>query len=108
MENFTSPATADQARKTAREAQKLGSDVKADFDDAVQRGRDSAERLANEARSAVWPGSERARAAARAAGRNLGRAAGKVSDYADENTALVAAAAFGIGLVVGHFVTRDR
>ncbi|HEY3351010.1 MAG TPA: hypothetical protein VGM13_14625 [Thermoanaerobaculia bacterium] len=39
--------------------------------------------------------------------RNLGKAAGKVSDYADQNTAIVAAAAFGVGLLVGHLVTRE-
>jgi ElaB/YqjD/DUF883 family membrane-anchored ribosome-binding protein len=49
----------------------------------------------------------RAREMADSARRNLGKAAGKVSDYADQNTAIVAAAAFGVGLLVGHLVTRE-
>ena len=106
MENFTSTTTAEQARKTAREAQKLGSDVKKDFDEAVARGRDAAESLGDDARRA-FPIPERAREVARAARRNVTRAAGKMSDYADENTALVAVAAFGVGLLVGHLVSRE-
>jgi len=51
--------------------------------------------------------SDRAREIADAARRNLGQAAGKVSDYADDNTAMVAIAAFGVGLLVGHLVTRE-
>ncbi|MBK9064505.1 MAG: hypothetical protein IPL89_15135 [Acidobacteria bacterium] len=51
--------------------------------------------------------SGRAREIADAARRNLGQAAGKVSDYADDNTAMVAIAAFGVGLLVGHLVTRE-
>jgi len=43
----------------------------------------------------------------RTARRNLGKAAGKVSEYADDNTAMVAIAAFGVGLLVGHLVTRE-
>ena len=37
---------------------------------------------------------------------NLGKAAGKVSDYADANTALVAAAAFGVGILVGYLMAQ--
>ena len=49
----------------------------------------------------------RASEIAGAARRNIGKAAGKVSDYADNNTAIVALAAFGTGLLVGHLVTRE-
>jgi ElaB/YqjD/DUF883 family membrane-anchored ribosome-binding protein len=107
MDNFYSPATADQARKTAREAQKLGSDVKKDFDEAVARGKDAASGLKGEAGDAGRNLSERARELSDSARRNLGKAAGKMSDYADANTALVAVAAFGVGLLVGHLVTRE-
>jgi ElaB/YqjD/DUF883 family membrane-anchored ribosome-binding protein len=107
METFYSPATADQARKTGKDAQKLGSDVKRDFNDAVAGGKDAASGLTDEAKDAAASLSERAREIADAARRNLGRAAGKVSDYADSNTALVAVAAFGVGLLVGHLVTRE-
>jgi ElaB/YqjD/DUF883 family membrane-anchored ribosome-binding protein len=49
----------------------------------------------------------RAREMAGAARRNIGKAAGRVSDYADDNTAIVAVAAFGVGILVGHLVTRE-
>jgi len=107
MENLYSPTTADQARQTAKEAQTLGSDVKRDFQDAVARGKEAAGGLADDAKGAAWRGSARAREIADAARRNLGEAAGKVSAYADDNTALVAVAAFGVGLLVGHLVSRE-
>lgn len=107
MENLYSPGTAEQARKTAKDAQKLGSDVRKDFEDAVGRGKEAAEGLADDVRGAAWPPSVRARELADAARRNIGRAAGKVSVYADDNTALVAVAAFGVGLLVGHLVSRE-
>lgn len=107
MDTFYSPATADQARKTAKDAQKLGSDVKRDFDGAVASGRDAASGLTDDAKAGVRNLSDRARELSGATRRNLGKAAGKVSDYADANTALVAVAAFGVGLLVGHLVTRE-
>lgn len=40
-------------------------------------------------------------------GRNrASKAVGRVSDYADDNTALVTVAAFGAGLLLGYLVTR--
>lgn len=107
MDNFYSPATADQARKTARETQKLGSDVKGDFADAISGAKGAARGVTDDARDAVRSLPDRARDLSDAARRNLGKAAGKVSDYADANTAVVAAAAFGVGLLVGHLVTRE-
>jgi ElaB/YqjD/DUF883 family membrane-anchored ribosome-binding protein len=50
---------------------------------------------------------DRAREVAGAARRNLGKAAGRVSSYADDNTAIVAVAAFAVGILVGHLVTRE-
>jgi ElaB/YqjD/DUF883 family membrane-anchored ribosome-binding protein len=107
MENLYSPATADQAQKTAKEAQRLGTEVKKDFNDAVGRGKDAAKSIADEMKDAGWPVAERAREAAEAARRHLGKATEKVSAYADDNTALVAVAAFGVGLLVGHLVSRE-
>lgn len=115
MENLYSPATADQARKTAREAEKLGTEVKRDFESAVSRGKDSVKDSVQElgddakgaAKDAAGTMSDRAREIADAARRNIGKAAGKVSAYADDNTAVVAVAAFGVGLLVGHLVTRE-
>jgi ElaB/YqjD/DUF883 family membrane-anchored ribosome-binding protein len=107
MENLYSPETADQARKTARDAQKLGADVKRDFDDAVARGKDAARGVAEDARSAPWPISERAREVAEATRKSVGKAAERFSSYADDNTALVAVAAFGVGLLAGYLVGRE-
>jgi ElaB/YqjD/DUF883 family membrane-anchored ribosome-binding protein len=107
MENLYSPATADQAHKTAKDAQKLGADVKKDFNDAVGRGKDAARNLADDIQSDGWPMSDRAREVAESARRNLGKAAERVTAYADDNTALVAVAAFGVGLLVGHLVSRE-
>lgn len=107
MENLYSPATADQASKTARDAQKLGQEVRKDLNEAVGRGKEAARNLADEMKDAGWPASERAREVAEAARRNLGKAAERVTAYADDNTALVAIAAFGVGLLVGHLVSRE-
>jgi len=111
MENLYSPATADQARKTTRDAERLGSEVKKDLDAAVSRGKDAARDATDEARGAAMDAagnlSGRAREIADAARRHIGKAAGKVSEYADDNTAIVAVAAFGTGLLVGHLVTRE-
>ncbi len=79
MENLYSPATAQNA-----------------VDEAKVAAKDAAANM-----------SDRAREIAGAARRNIGKAAGKVSDYADDNTAIVAVAAFGVGLLVGHLVTRE-
>jgi hypothetical protein len=107
MENLYSSATSSQACKTAEDAQKLGSAVKKDFEDAVKRGKDVAAGVAEGTKDAAATLSDRARAFADGARRNLGKTAGKVSDYADANTALVTVAAFGIGLLMGHLVTRE-
>jgi len=103
MENIYSPAVEDQARKTAREAQKLGKEVKKDFDDAVSRGKEAAEEFGFEAQGVA----DRARDYMESARKKVGNAAERVTTYADDNTALVAVAAFGVGLLVGHLVTRE-
>jgi ElaB/YqjD/DUF883 family membrane-anchored ribosome-binding protein len=103
MENIYSPAVEDQAKKTAREAQKLGKEVKKDFDDAVSRGKEAAEEFGFEAQGVA----DRARDYVESARKKVGNAAERVTTYADDNTALVAVAAFGVGLLVGHLITRE-
>jgi hypothetical protein len=102
METFYSPAVGDQAKETAREAQKLGEEVKKGFDDAVSRGKGAAAEFGVDAQGAA----DRARDYMESARKKVGKAAEDVTTYADDNTALVAVAAFGIGLLVGYFVTR--
>jgi ElaB/YqjD/DUF883 family membrane-anchored ribosome-binding protein len=103
MENVYSPAVEDQARKTAREAQKLGKEVKKDFDDAVSRGKEAAEGFGFDAQGVA----DRARDYMDSARQKVGKAAERVTTYADNNTALVAVAAFGVGLLLGYLVTRE-
>lgn len=113
MENTFSPPFPDAVKNAGRDAQRLGKDVKNDLADAVSKGRDIAGDFASEARGAAEDLSQRGRAVAERArvyareGRDrLSHAAERVSGYADDNTALVAVAAFGIGLLLGHVVTR--
>lgn len=103
MENIYSPAVEDQAKKTAREAQKLGKEVKKDFDDAVSRGKEAAEEFGFDAQGVA----DRARGYVESARKRAGEASQRLTTYADDNTALVAVAAFGVGLLIGHLVTRD-
>ena len=103
MENIYSPEVEDQAKKTAREAQKLGKEVKKNFDDAVSRGKEAAEEIGFDAQGVA----DRAREYVESARKKVGKAAERVTTYADDNTALVAVAAFGVGLLVGHLVTRE-
>ncbi len=77
MDQVLSPATTDAARKTAKDAQEFAKALKHDVEDVVQKGRDVAHQIGT-----------------------------RVNAYADDNTALVAVAAFGAGILVGHLVTR--
>jgi ElaB/YqjD/DUF883 family membrane-anchored ribosome-binding protein len=103
MENIYSPEVEDQAKKTAREAQKLGKEVKKNFDDVVSRGKEAAAGFGFDAQGVA----DRARDYVESARKKAGKAAERVTTYADDNTALVAVAAFGVGLLVGHLVTRE-
>jgi ElaB/YqjD/DUF883 family membrane-anchored ribosome-binding protein len=103
MENIYSPEVEDQAKKTAREAQKLGKEVRKNFDDVVSRGKEAAEGFGFDTQNVA----DRARDYVESARKKVGKAAERVTTYADDNTALVAVAAFGIGLLVGHLVTRE-
>jgi ElaB/YqjD/DUF883 family membrane-anchored ribosome-binding protein len=106
MENVFSPAVTDSVKSAAKDAQKLGQDVKSEFKEAVSRGRGIADHLASDARTAADELSGRAKEAVAEGRDRASKAVGRVSDYADENTALVALAAFGAGLLVGYLVSR--
>ena len=106
MENVFSPAVTDSVESAAKDSQKLGQDVKGELNAAVSRGRDIAEHLASVARTAAVELSERAKEALSEGRNRASKAVGRVSDYADDNTALVALAAFGAGLLVGYLTTR--
>ena len=102
MDNIYSQAVEDQVKKSAREVRKVGEDVKKQFDDAVSRGENAVEKLGADAQVAA----DCARDYLESARKQVGKATEHVTTYADDNTALVTVAAFGIGLLVGHLVTR--
>lgn len=113
MESTFSPPFTDAVKAASKDAQKLSKDIRGDISDAVSRGRDIAGDLASGTRDAAGDLAQRGQAAAERArgyfseGRErLSKAADRVSGYADDNTALVALAALGIGLLLGHLVTR--
>jgi ElaB/YqjD/DUF883 family membrane-anchored ribosome-binding protein len=108
MDNVFSPAVTDSVKSAARDAQKLGQDVKSEFKDAVSRSHGIADHLASDARAAAGELSDRAKDVLTEGRNRASKAVGRVSDYADENTALVALAAFGVGLLVGALVARRR
>jgi ElaB/YqjD/DUF883 family membrane-anchored ribosome-binding protein len=100
--NLYSQAVEDQAKRVRREAQKLAEEVEKSLDEAVSRGKEAVGELGVDAQDAA----RRARSYMASARKSAGEAAESVTTYADDNTALVAVAAFGIGLLVGHLVTR--
>lgn len=113
MENSLSPAVPEAVRLAAKDAQRLGKDVKRDIQDLVSHGKDAAGDVASEAEGAVEDLSgrgrnvaERARGYVEESRESVSRVAGRVSDYADRNTALVAVASFGVGLLVGFVASR--
>jgi len=108
MESVFSPAVMDSVKGAAKDAQKLGQDVKGEFKDAVSRSRDIASQLASDARTAADELSERAGEVLSEGRNRASKAVGRVSEYADDNTALVTVAAFGAGLLLGYLVTRRR
>lgn len=108
METVFSPAVTDSVKVAARDAQKLGQDVKGEFKDAVARGRGIADHFATDARTAAGELSERASEVLSEGRDRASKAVGRVTTYADDNTALVTVAAFGAGLLLGYLVTRHK
>jgi len=102
MEKTYGAGVEDHLRKAVREAEKAGEGVKKDFDDAISRGKEVADTLGADVQGVA----DGAREYLESARKKAGKAAERVTAYADDNTALVAVAAFGIGLLVGHLVTR--
>jgi hypothetical protein len=103
MENTFGPAVEDYARKTAREAQGLGKEVKRNVDDTVSCGQEAAAGFGFDVQGVA----DQARDYVKSAREKVGKAAERVTTYADDNTTLVAVAAFGAGLLLGYLVTRE-
>jgi hypothetical protein len=105
-------STPDAMKKAATDAQKLGRDVKKGLEDVVSRGRGIADDVASAAADDLAArgreATDRLQAYVREGRQHASRLAGRVSAYADENTAIVAVTAFGLGLLLGHLATRRR
>lgn len=86
MANAIGAAVPDTLRQAARGAQSLVREVKVNLEDSLDRGR----RMARNGRRAV------------------SRAATRIDRYADENTALVAAAVLAVGFALGYMARRRR
>ncbi len=110
MEGILKSSTVQDARRAAKEAQKIGSDFRSDFDRAVDRSKDVAKELGEKVRGAAEDAASSGRDIARdymkRGRRRLSHATERVSAYADANTAVVAIGAFAAGILVGHFARR--
>ncbi|MBK8595042.1 MAG: methyltransferase domain-containing protein [Holophagales bacterium] len=102
MDTIYSPGVEEQVKKSARDLHKTGDDAKKLFDDAVSRGQGAVEEFGANAQAAA----DRARAYMESARKKVGIATERVTTYADDNTAIVTVAAFGVGLLVGFLVSR--
>jgi ElaB/YqjD/DUF883 family membrane-anchored ribosome-binding protein len=102
MDTIYNQAVEDQVKKSARDLHKAGDDARKQFDDVVSRGQVAVEEFGVNAQAAA----DRARAYMASARKKAGEATERVTTYADDNTALVTAAAFGVGLLVGYLVSR--
>ena len=110
MESILNPTVQDAARKAANDAQKIGKEVKTDFDRAVGKSKDAAadlgKHLRGAAEAAAASGRDLADEYLESGQRRLSRTTERVSAYADDNTAVVTIGAFSAGLLVGYLVTR--
>lgn len=108
MEDVISPAVIESIRNAERDARKTGPDMRSELREAVARGHGLADRLATDVRTAAGELSDLAKDAFSKSRRRASRAVDRVSDYADEHTALVSLAVFGVGLLVGTLAARRR
>mgnify|MGYP003382432358 CR=1 FL=1 len=110
VRNAYKPVIADQAHKELGDAGKQETDMnmKKSVEEVVSQEISAAGGFASEAMNAAQRLKEQAREVARAAPRKVGEAVRKVSVFADDNTAIIAVAAFGAGLLAGFLVSRKR
>ena len=111
METILDSSTSqDAVRRAAKDAQKIGGELKSDFDHAVNRTKEAAkdlgESLRGAAQGAASSGREMAQEYLERGKRRMSQTAERVSAYADDNTAIVAIGAFAAGLLVGHLARR--
>jgi ElaB/YqjD/DUF883 family membrane-anchored ribosome-binding protein len=105
-----SQTSQDAVRKAAKEAQKIGSELKSDFEHAVNESKEAAKDFGDNLQEAAEKASSSRRDIAQEylqrGKRRLSQTAERVTVYADDNTAVVAVGAFALGVLVGHLATR--
>ena len=113
MESSLNAPFIEPGKNTTNDGNRHGKDLRSDVASVVARGREVADDLASEARDAVEELADRGQVAADrlrgyvSKGRErLSKTAKRVSGYADDNTALVALASLGVGVLLGFAATR--
>jgi ElaB/YqjD/DUF883 family membrane-anchored ribosome-binding protein len=112
MENSSSRPYAGKT-PLSESAQKLGSDIKSEAGGLADRAGEAAKTFGDHASEAFDDLKSAGRgvvddyAAKVARGkRQIGETAGRISEYSDQNTALVVGGALLVGLLLGHILTR--
>lgn len=107
---LNSSAATDAARRIATDAQKMGSEFKSDFDRAVNRSQDAAKDMGDKMRGAAGDAAASGRDIAQdyleRGKRRVSQTADLVTKYADDNTAIVAICALGVGALIGYLASR--
>lgn len=114
MENFSSTPNGGKSPVTAP-GQKLGAEMKNEVSGLAERASDAAKTLGEHATWALDDLKSAGREAVDEYGQKIARgrrqleeAAGRISKYADKNTALIAGGSLVIGLLLGHILTRNN
>jgi len=112
MENFSSKPYAGKA-PLSESAQRLGSDIKSEARGLADRAGEAAKTFGDHASEAfddlksAGQGVVDDYATKVARGkRQIREAAGRISEYSDQNTALVVGGALLVGVLLGHILTR--
>jgi ElaB/YqjD/DUF883 family membrane-anchored ribosome-binding protein len=110
MESILDSPTLQDARKAVKDAQKIGGELKNDFDRTFDRSRDAAKDLGEKVRGAAEDAAASGRDIAqdylKRGRRHLSRATERVTVYADKNTLVVAIGALAAGILLGRFASR--
>lgn len=109
MENYSSKPYLGKTR-LSEGTQKLGSDIKTEAGGLADRASDAAKVVGTHASEALDDIKSAGRGVldeytARGK-RQLNQVAGRISEYADHNTALIAGGALVLGILLGHILTR--
>ncbi len=109
MENYSSRPSIGRAH-LPEDVQKLGSDLKGEAAGLADRAAGAAKVLETHAKDALEDLKSAGRSVfdeyASRGKKQMGEAVGRISEYADNNTALIAGGALVVGILLGHILTR--